>query len=144
MKLLEVLEVLKVLEVFEVLEVLEVLKVLKEAMCVCHWADPFKDLKWSNVPGIKLSLLFESNDTFLSQGDTFNIWTSPTSAQQTDNSTSGKCLSHPFPKSITQARSMPSSVWMALHFVHQSGDDMPYSCVIEYPKHSALTARIWM
>nr|GEZ68059.1 hypothetical protein [Tanacetum cinerariifolium] len=23
-------------------------------------------------------------------------------------------------------------------------DDMPYSCLIEYPKHFALTARIWM
>ncbi|GKC25042.1 hypothetical protein Tco_1027192 [Tanacetum coccineum] len=23
-------------------------------------------------------------------------------------------------------------------------DDMPYSCLIEYPKHSALIARIWM
>ncbi|GKE97995.1 hypothetical protein Tco_0021346, partial [Tanacetum coccineum] len=32
--------------------------------CVCHRANPFKDLKWSNVPGIKLSSLSESNDTF--------------------------------------------------------------------------------
>ncbi|GKD08415.1 hypothetical protein Tco_1188100, partial [Tanacetum coccineum] len=29
-----------------------------------HWADPFKDLKWSNVPGVKLSSLFESDETF--------------------------------------------------------------------------------
>ncbi|GKF08138.1 hypothetical protein Tco_0042362, partial [Tanacetum coccineum] len=27
---------------------------------------PFKDLKWSNVPGVKLPSLSESNDTFLS------------------------------------------------------------------------------
>nr|GEY89522.1 hypothetical protein [Tanacetum cinerariifolium] len=33
---------------------------------ICHWAEPFKDLKWSNVPGVKLSSLFESDDTFLS------------------------------------------------------------------------------
>ncbi|GJY26732.1 hypothetical protein Tco_0401458 [Tanacetum coccineum] len=32
----------------------------------CHWADPFKDLKWSNVPGVKLSLLSESDNTFSS------------------------------------------------------------------------------
>ncbi|GJT80553.1 phospholipase-like protein [Tanacetum coccineum] len=31
-----------------------------------------------------------------------------------ENSTNGKCFSHPFPKSITQARSMSSSVWMVL------------------------------
>nr|GEW74183.1 hypothetical protein [Tanacetum cinerariifolium] len=29
------------------------------------------------------------------------------------------------------------------YFVHQSWDDMSYSCLIEYPKHFALTARIW-
>ncbi|GJW20257.1 hypothetical protein Tco_0030879 [Tanacetum coccineum] len=34
--------------------------------CICHWADPFKDLKWSNVSGVKLSSLSESNDTFSS------------------------------------------------------------------------------
>ncbi|GKC04655.1 hypothetical protein Tco_0996265 [Tanacetum coccineum] len=33
---------------------------------VCHWADPSKDLKWSNVPGVKLSSLSKSDDTFLS------------------------------------------------------------------------------
>ncbi|GJZ84795.1 hypothetical protein Tco_0650134 [Tanacetum coccineum] len=33
---------------------------------VYHWADPFKDLKWSNVPGVKLSSLSESDDTFSS------------------------------------------------------------------------------
>ncbi|GKD95177.1 hypothetical protein Tco_1375014, partial [Tanacetum coccineum] len=34
--------------------------------CVCHWADPFKDLKWSNIPEVKLSLLSESDETFSS------------------------------------------------------------------------------
>ncbi|GJQ92885.1 hypothetical protein Tco_0004024 [Tanacetum coccineum] len=33
---------------------------------IFHWADPIEDLKWSNVPGVKLSSLSESNDTFLS------------------------------------------------------------------------------
>nr|GEZ82095.1 hypothetical protein [Tanacetum cinerariifolium] len=30
------------------------------------------------------------------------------------------------------------------HFVYRSRDDMPYLCLIEYPKHFALTAIIWM
>nr|GEV58181.1 hypothetical protein [Tanacetum cinerariifolium] len=34
--------------------------------CVCYWADPFKGLKCSNVPGVKLSSFFKSDDTFLS------------------------------------------------------------------------------
>nr|GFA99055.1 putative reverse transcriptase domain-containing protein [Tanacetum cinerariifolium] len=34
--------------------------------CICHCADRFKDLKWSNVPGVKLSSLSKSDDTFLS------------------------------------------------------------------------------
>ncbi|GJW21141.1 uncharacterized mitochondrial protein-like protein [Tanacetum coccineum] len=38
----------------------------RKLKCVCHWADPFKDLKCSNVPGIRLSSLYESNDTFSS------------------------------------------------------------------------------
>ncbi|GJX73753.1 hypothetical protein Tco_0312348, partial [Tanacetum coccineum] len=32
--------------------------------CVCYWTDPFKDLEWSNVPGVKLSSLSKSDDTF--------------------------------------------------------------------------------
>ncbi|GKB92021.1 hypothetical protein Tco_0964293, partial [Tanacetum coccineum] len=36
----------------------------KKLKFVCHWADPFKDLKWSNVPGVKLSSVSESDDTF--------------------------------------------------------------------------------
>ncbi|GKA92629.1 hypothetical protein Tco_0814554 [Tanacetum coccineum] len=41
-------------------------KFFKKLKCVCHWTDPFKDLKWSNVSGVKLSSLSESDDTFLS------------------------------------------------------------------------------
>nr|GEW53309.1 hypothetical protein [Tanacetum cinerariifolium] len=37
---------------------------MKKLNFVCHWANPFKDLKWSNVPGVKFSSLFESDDTF--------------------------------------------------------------------------------
>ncbi|GJT77717.1 hypothetical protein Tco_1044442 [Tanacetum coccineum] len=33
---------------------------------VCYWADPFKDLKWSNVPRVKLSSLSKLDDTFSS------------------------------------------------------------------------------
>nr|GEU63779.1 alpha/beta hydrolases superfamily protein [Tanacetum cinerariifolium] len=33
---------------------------------ICHWANPVKDFKWSNVPGIKFSLFFESDNTFTS------------------------------------------------------------------------------
>nr|GFB55626.1 putative reverse transcriptase domain-containing protein [Tanacetum cinerariifolium] len=33
---------------------------------VCHWANPVKDFKWSNVPRVKLSLLSKSDDTFSS------------------------------------------------------------------------------
>ncbi|GJW66647.1 hypothetical protein Tco_0121071 [Tanacetum coccineum] len=36
----------------------------KKLKCVCHWADPFKDLKWSNVSGVKLSSFSKSDDTF--------------------------------------------------------------------------------
>nr|GEU48846.1 hypothetical protein [Tanacetum cinerariifolium] len=33
---------------------------------ICHWANPFKDFKWSNVSWAKLSLFSESDDTFTS------------------------------------------------------------------------------
>ncbi|GJW54331.1 hypothetical protein Tco_0098416 [Tanacetum coccineum] len=33
---------------------------------ICHWANPFKDFEWSNVPGVKLSSFSESDDTFTS------------------------------------------------------------------------------
>nr|GEX79223.1 hypothetical protein [Tanacetum cinerariifolium] len=52
-----------ILNVESTIDITEFFRKLK---CVCHWADPFKDLKWSNVPGVKLSSLFKSDDTFLS------------------------------------------------------------------------------
>nr|GEY55336.1 hypothetical protein [Tanacetum cinerariifolium] len=41
--------------------------------CVCHWADPFEDLKWSNVSGVKLSSLSELDDTFPSLQALLNL-----------------------------------------------------------------------
>ncbi|GJR72379.1 hypothetical protein Tco_0084744 [Tanacetum coccineum] len=38
----------------------------RKLKCVCYWADPFKDLKWSNVLGVKLSSFSESDDAFSS------------------------------------------------------------------------------
>ncbi|GJV62398.1 hypothetical protein Tco_1468498 [Tanacetum coccineum] len=32
---------------------------------IFHWANPFKDFEWSNVPGVKLSSFSESDDTFM-------------------------------------------------------------------------------
>nr|GEY95424.1 hypothetical protein [Tanacetum cinerariifolium] len=44
----------------------DITEFFRKLKCICHWADPFKDLKWSNVPGVKLSLFSKSDDTFLS------------------------------------------------------------------------------
>ncbi|GKD98994.1 hypothetical protein Tco_1382891, partial [Tanacetum coccineum] len=41
-------------------------ELLRKLKFVCHWADPIKDLEWPNVPRIKISSLFESDDTFSS------------------------------------------------------------------------------
>ncbi|GJT59274.1 hypothetical protein Tco_1002807 [Tanacetum coccineum] len=99
----------------------------RKLKCVCHCADPFKDLKWSNVPGVKLSLFSKSDDTFpslqalsdlhyLFSGFMDYLW-----SRELDISNFGP----------TDRKILPVS-----------GDDMPYSCLIEYPRHSALTARI--
>nr|GEV39255.1 reverse transcriptase domain-containing protein [Tanacetum cinerariifolium] len=37
---------------------------LRKLKFVCHWTDLIKDLKWSNVLGVKVSSLSKSNDTF--------------------------------------------------------------------------------
>ncbi|GKB42587.1 hypothetical protein Tco_0887529 [Tanacetum coccineum] len=42
----------------------DIIEFFRKIKFVCHKADPFKDLKWSNVPGFKLSSLSESDDTF--------------------------------------------------------------------------------
>ncbi|GKD60881.1 hypothetical protein Tco_1298390 [Tanacetum coccineum] len=41
---------------------------------VCMSGRPFKDLKWSNVPGVKLSSLSESDDTFPSLQALSNLY----------------------------------------------------------------------
>nr|GEV36864.1 hypothetical protein [Tanacetum cinerariifolium] len=46
--------------------IVEITKFFRKLKFICHWADPFKDLKQSNVPEVKLSLLSESDDTFSS------------------------------------------------------------------------------
>ncbi|GKA52881.1 hypothetical protein Tco_0746196 [Tanacetum coccineum] len=104
-------------------------KVDHKLKSVCHWADPIKDLKWSNVPGVKPSLLSESDDTFPSLqalSDLYYLFDGfmdyPWS-RQLDISNFG----------LADRKILPVS-----------RDDMPYSCLIEYPKHSALTARIYM
>ncbi|GJS30922.1 hypothetical protein Tco_0491542, partial [Tanacetum coccineum] len=45
---------------------MDITEFFRKLKCICHWADPFKDLEWSNVPGVKLSSFFESDDTFSS------------------------------------------------------------------------------
>nr|GEZ51340.1 hypothetical protein [Tanacetum cinerariifolium]GEZ51354.1 hypothetical protein [Tanacetum cinerariifolium]GEZ51361.1 hypothetical protein [Tanacetum cinerariifolium] len=45
---------------------MDITEFFRKLKCVCHWADPFKDLKWSNVPGVKLSSFSKSDGTFLS------------------------------------------------------------------------------
>nr|GEU61104.1 reverse transcriptase domain-containing protein [Tanacetum cinerariifolium] len=83
------------------------------------------DLKWSNILGIKLSSLSESDDTFSSLqalSDLNNLfggfmdylWSRELNISNFGPADSGKCLFHPFPKSITKARSISSSVWMVL------------------------------
>ncbi|GJR49877.1 hypothetical protein Tco_1400398 [Tanacetum coccineum] len=37
----------------------DITEFFRKLKCVCHWADPFKDLKWSNVPGVMFSSLSE-------------------------------------------------------------------------------------
>ncbi|GKA85930.1 hypothetical protein Tco_0807584, partial [Tanacetum coccineum] len=43
---------------------MDITEFFRKLKSVCHWADPIKDLKWSNVPGVKLSSLSESDDIF--------------------------------------------------------------------------------
>nr|GEW09053.1 serine/threonine protein kinase SRPK1 [Tanacetum cinerariifolium] len=45
---------------------MDIFKFFKKLKFICHWAYPVKDFKWSNVPGVKLSLFSESDDTFTS------------------------------------------------------------------------------
>ncbi|GJR38010.1 pentatricopeptide repeat-containing protein [Tanacetum coccineum] len=45
--------------------IVDISEFFRKLKFVCHWADPFKDLKWSNVLGVKLSSFSKSDDTFL-------------------------------------------------------------------------------
>ncbi|GJZ59909.1 hypothetical protein Tco_0615725 [Tanacetum coccineum] len=44
--------------------IVEISEFFRKLEFICHWTDSFKNLKWSNVLGIKLSSFFESDDTF--------------------------------------------------------------------------------
>nr|GEU49894.1 hypothetical protein [Tanacetum cinerariifolium] len=46
--------------------IVDIFEFFRKLKFICHWANPIKDLKWSNVPVVKLSLLSKSDDTFLS------------------------------------------------------------------------------
>ncbi|GKD05995.1 hypothetical protein Tco_1180969, partial [Tanacetum coccineum] len=96
---------------------------------VCHWADPFKDLKWSNAPGVKLSFFSKSDDTFLSLQALSNL-----------HYLFGGFMDYLWSRELDISNSGPTDMKILPVF----GDDMPYSCLIEYLRHSALTARIWM
>ncbi|GJS33482.1 retrovirus-related pol polyprotein from transposon TNT 1-94 [Tanacetum coccineum] len=55
----------------------DITEFFKKLKFVCHWADPIKDFEWPNVPGIKLSSLSESDDTFPSLqvlSDLYNLF----------------------------------------------------------------------
>ncbi|GJY98300.1 hypothetical protein Tco_0515210 [Tanacetum coccineum] len=75
----------------------DITEFFRKLKSVCHWANPSKDLKWSNVPRVKLSSLSKSDDTFPSLQALSNLyyllvvswiisgpvsWTSLTSAHQ--------------------------------------------------------------
>ncbi|GJX99289.1 hypothetical protein Tco_0356308 [Tanacetum coccineum] len=47
------------LETWKVEGTVDITEFFRKLKCVCHWADPFKDLKWSNVPGVMFSSLSE-------------------------------------------------------------------------------------
>ncbi|GKE95553.1 hypothetical protein Tco_1580408 [Tanacetum coccineum] len=88
----------------------------KKLKFVCYWADPIKDIKWSNVPEVKLSSLSESDDTFPSLQALSDLY----------------YLFGGFMDYLSSRQKI----------LPVSEDDMSYSYLIEYPKHSALTARI--
>ncbi|GJZ99253.1 hypothetical protein Tco_0671804 [Tanacetum coccineum] len=46
--------------------IVDITEFFRKLKFVCHWANPIKDFKWSNVPRVKLSSLSKSDDTFSS------------------------------------------------------------------------------
>ncbi|GJX95437.1 hypothetical protein Tco_0351235 [Tanacetum coccineum] len=122
-------------------------EIYRKLKCVCHWADPFKDLKWSNVSRIKISPLSESDDTFLSLqalsdlyyhfgGFMDYLWSC-----ELDISNFGPADRR---SALSTIKCLKYGNCYCKKILPVSRDDMSYSCLIEYPKHSALTARIWM
>ncbi|GJS51938.1 hypothetical protein Tco_0625300 [Tanacetum coccineum] len=53
---------------------MDITEFFKKFKFVCHWANPFKDLKWSNVPGVKLSSLSKLDDTLSSLQALSNLY----------------------------------------------------------------------
>ncbi|GJT50353.1 hypothetical protein Tco_0976510 [Tanacetum coccineum] len=102
-------------------------KVLWTLLSLCHWADPSKDLKWSNVPGVKLSSLSESDDTLPSLQALSDL-----------HYLFGGFMDYLWSRELDISNFGPAN----RKILPVSRDDMPYSCLIGYPKHSALTARI--
>ncbi|GKC96445.1 hypothetical protein Tco_1161887 [Tanacetum coccineum] len=103
---------------------------------ICHWAGPFKDLKWSNVSGVKLSSFSESDDAFSSLqalSDLYYLF-----GGFMDYLWSHELNISNFGLADRLEASLRVFRWF-FHFVHRSRDDMLYSYLIEYPKHSALT-----
>nr|GEY11678.1 hypothetical protein [Tanacetum cinerariifolium] len=45
---------------------MDITEFFRKLKFICHWANPIKDFKWSNVSGVKLSSFFKLDDTFLS------------------------------------------------------------------------------
>nr|GEU47669.1 hypothetical protein [Tanacetum cinerariifolium] len=116
--------------------IVDITEFFRKLKFICHWADPFKDLKWSNVPGVKLSSLFESDDTFSSLealSDLYYLF--------------GGFMYYLWSRELNITNFGPADRLEAylrvfgwfFHFVHRSGDDMSYSCLIEYPKVSILS-----
>ncbi|GJY66572.1 hypothetical protein Tco_0468810 [Tanacetum coccineum] len=120
-------EVNKVLGCFlgDVIEVLEVLG----SSSLCHWANPFKDFEYSNVPRVKLSSFSKSDDSFTSLQALSNLYY-----------LLGSFMDYLWSCKLNISNFGPADRKILPMFQ----DDMPYSCLIEYPKHFVMISRIWM
>ncbi|GKD44406.1 hypothetical protein Tco_1269051 [Tanacetum coccineum] len=109
--------------------IVDIAEFFRKLKFVCHWADLIKDLEWPNVPGVKLSSLSKSDDTFPSLQALSNLYY-----------LFGGFMDYLWSRELDISNFGPTD----RKILPVSQNDMPYSCLIEYPKHSALTARIWM
>nr|GEZ16427.1 uncharacterized mitochondrial protein AtMg00810-like [Tanacetum cinerariifolium] len=100
-------------------------------LCIQNWADPFKDLKWSNVPVVKFSSLSKSDDTFLSLQALSNLYYLLDGFM--DYLWSCELDISIFGLADRLEACLLVFGWV-FHFIHQFRDDMPYSCLIEYLK----------